>query len=378
MPRAPPPPPPPVPCEDDGEAGGGEDDSYDYNSSKQNVPPVPLHKFQKEESTAESQTQFDDQYDVSPPQAYTSAWPSDQTQAPQSYTSSPVVPPILRQSLDVPRATGARRSTDAPRVSGKQDFIANEVDLGWGSQWWLQRNLPPPALQNRMDINVEMAESMTAQQEGGQVVIRHVFVLFMDYSQTIITARFDMRDPSNVELQQRHEPPPPRLRQDQLEDAHTKLGARIADMANKALNSSVGDGSPFALVTGLTSSLSSVLPPVGMRAYGALVYVNLANASVQQQDEIRGGDIISFRNAKIQGHRGPMKQKYNMEVGKPDHVAVVVDWDGTKKKVRAWEQGRESKKVKIESFKLGDLRSGEVKVWRVMSRGWVGWERRAK
>lgn len=69
-----------------------------------------------------------------------------------------------------------------------------------------------------------------------------------------------------------------------------------------------------------------------------------------------------------------MHQKYNIEVGRPDHVAVVVDWDGTKKKVRAWEQGRESRKVKMESFKLGDLRSGEVKVWRVVARAWVGWE----
>ena len=71
-----------------------------------------------------------------------------------------------------------------------------------------------------------------------------------------------------------------------------------------------------------------------------------------------------------------MHQKYNVEVGKPDHVGVVFDWDGTKKKVRAWEQGRESqsRKVKLESFKVGDLRSGEVRVWRVMGRGWVGWE----
>ena len=73
-----------------------------------------------------------------------------------------------------------------------------------------------------------------------------------------------------------------------------------------------------------------------------------------------------------------MHQKYSVEVGKPDHVGVVVDWDGTKKKVRAWEQGRESKKVKMESFKLGELRSGEVRVWRVMARSWVGWDSEGK
>lgn len=69
-----------------------------------------------------------------------------------------------------------------------------------------------------------------------------------------------------------------------------------------------------------------------------------------------------------------------MEVGKPDHVAVVADWDGTKKKIRVWEQkGKEgpkggSAKVKEESYRVADLKSGEVRVWRVMGRGWIGWE----
>jgi len=197
----------------------------------------------------------------------------------------------------------------------------------------------------------------------------------MDYSQTILSARFDPKDPSKAEFQQRHEPPPLGLRQDQLEDAHTKFGARIAEAAQAKLNSVLGDGSPFALVVELIHAIPGALPPVGTRAYGALVYTNLANATVQQNDEIRAGDIVSFRNTKLQGHKGPMKQKYNIEVGKPDHVGIVVDWDGTKKKIRAWEQGRESKKVKIESYKLSDLKSGEVKVWRVMAREWVGWGR---
>lgn len=175
-------------------------------------------------------------------------------------------------------------------------------------------------------------------------------------------------------LEQRHEPPPARLRQDQLEAAHARFGQRISDGANSKHNTVVGDGSPQALVLELIRSLPSALLPIGTRAYGALVYANIANASVQQIDEIRPGDIITFRNAKFQGKHGPVHTKYSVDVGKPDHVGVVVDWDGTKKKVRAWEQGRENKKVKMESFKVGDLKSGEVRVWRVMGRSWVGWE----
>jgi hypothetical protein len=219
-----------------------------------------------------------------------------------------------------------------------------------------------------------MEETSTTRRGGKQAIAKIVYVLFMDYSQTVITAHFEAKDPANVSLEQRHEPPPQNLRQDQLESAHTRFGSRIAEAANAKEGAVVGDGSPHALVQDLMYALPDALLPVGVRAYGALVYANLANASVRQFDEIRAGDIVTFRNTKFQGHRGAMHTKYAIEVGKPDHVGVVIDWDGTKKKVRAWEQGRESKKVKAESFKFGDMKSGEVKVWRVMARSWVGWE----
>jgi len=177
----------------------------------------------------------------------------------------------------------------------------------------------------------------------------------------------------DVSLEQRHEPPPAKLRQDQLEEAYNQFGRLIAEQVNAKQNNVVGDGSPHSLVVELLKAYPSALPPVGTRAYGALVYANLANASVQQHDEIRPGDIVSFRNAKFQGKHGGLHQRYQLEAGKPDHVGIVIEWDGTKKKIRAAEQGRESKKMKIESFRLGDLRSGEVRVWRVMSRSWVNW-----
>lgn len=263
---------------------------------------------------------------------------------------------------------------DASRPSIDQGFIAMDVDLAEGSLWWTQPNIPPPVFQNRKDVLFEVEESTSTKRSGKTTISKDVYVLFMDYSQTVITVAYDARNPSDVSLEQRHEPPPLQPRQDQLEKAHAHFGTRISDAVNTIQNTTVSDGTPFGLVQHLLSPLKDALLPVGTRAYGALVYANLANASVQQNDEIRAGDIVTFRNARFQGHRGTMHQKYNAEVGKPDHVGIVVDWDGTKKKIRAWEQGRESKKVKVESFKLNDLRSGECKVWRVMPRSWVGWE----
>jgi hypothetical protein len=294
--------------------------------------------------------------------------------------SPPPLPPgrgPTRQSVDLtPRPGFGRRSVDVTRPSLESGYVANDIDLASQSGWWLQPNGLPPQLHGRRDIFFESDESSSADphQGGKMIVTRDIYVLFQDYSQTVITVRFDPHDASNVQLEQRHEPPPRALRQDQLEQAYERFGRAIADAAAAKKDSVVGDGTPQSLIYELLRPFRDALLPVGTRAYGALVYSNLANASTAQHDEIRPGDIVSIRNAKFQGKHGPMHAKYSMEVGKPDHVAVVAEWDGTKKKVRAWEQGRESKKVKLESFKLDDLRSGEVKIWRVMPRSWVGWE----
>ncbi|KAM7216364.1 myosin tail region-interacting protein MTI1 [Rhypophila decipiens] len=364
MPRMAPPPPPP-PGKD------AEDDDYDpynYGSGAPPMPSYPLptpppHLRHSEEPYSPEMLPF------SPPQNSRAPPP-----APPPGVPGRSVPP--RQSLDVQRGGPARRSVDVARPSMESGFVANDIDLANNSGWWLQPNNLPPQLQGRKDIYSESDESTSADpQRGGRMIVtRDIYILYQDYSQTVITVRFDPQNILDVELEQRHEAPPRALRQDQLEQSYERFGRAIGEAVSKQKDTVVGDGTPQALVFELLKPFKDALYPVGTRAYGALVYSNLANASTSQNDEIRPGDIISIRNARFQGKHGAMHAKYSAEVGKPDHVAIVAEWDGTKKKVRAWEQGRESKKVKMESFKLDDLRSGEVKIWRVMPRSWIGWE----
>ena len=370
MPRAAPPPPPPPKAQsyDDQNA---EYDPYNYTASL-----GPRMMADKGRSATTPTVEEPESIFASPAPQRAVPIPG-QPSDPYSTSPNMAVPSRSagRQSSDMQRtSTSIRRSTDGSRPSGEHGTMATDVDLGAGSRWWTVPNVPPPVFQNRRDTLFETEEASVTKRGGKQAITRTVYVLFMDYSQTVITAQYEVHNPATASLEQTHEPPPRNLRQDQLEDAHTKFGAQIAKDVEAKKETVVGDGSPHALPLELVSSMPDALLPVGIRAYGALVYANLANASVQQFDEIRPGDIVTFRNAKFQGHRGTMHTKYSTEVGKPDHVAVVIDWDGTKKKVRAWDQGRESKKVKLESFKFGDMKSGEVKVWRVMARSWVGWE----
>ncbi|KAF4766354.1 hypothetical protein HAV15_010783 [Penicillium sp. str.  len=388
-PRGPPPPPPnreQVSDDDDVEY-----DPFNYAAPRHGLPtspPLPLGRPEAPPPFPPQQAadEYDDLYDAPPVQSPVKERPSALNEKrlslapmpPQSQSSSlpsPSAARTQRASMDLLRnQPNLRRSMDISRPSIDQGYIATDVDFATYTLWWTKPNTPPPAFQNRNDLLFEIEETASTNRSGKTTVSKDVYILFIDYSQTILNVQFDSKNPADASFEQRHEPPPLPLRQDQLEQAHIQLGTRISEAVNSVQNSTVGDGTPFGLVQYLLNPLSDALLPVGTRGYGASVYSNLANASVSQNDEIRAGDIVSFRNARFQGHRGTMHQKYSAEVGKPDHVGIVVDWDGTKKKIRAWEQGRESKKVKMESFKLNDLRSGECKVWRVMPRSWVGWE----
>ncbi|RMZ76628.1 hypothetical protein DV738_g4801, partial [Chaetothyriales sp. CBS 135597] len=366
---APPPVPPPKLADDD------EYDPYRYTAPQQGLP------LQQNTTTQYAPA-------VSSPRLGGDANDEDMYSAPSQPPRLPPapidraapLPPSMAGALGEPSAsptqstelkrqpTVSRRSLDQSRPSGEYGIIASDIDLAHSSFWWTQDNLLPPALQGRHDVLYEVESTRDAQGGGRTTVSKDVFVLYYDYSQTTINATFDQADPSHVQLEQSHQRPPPPPRKDQLEHASESIGAKIAAAANSygVSGATVGNGSAHGFVNALFQPLKSALKPIGIRAYGALVYANLANASTQQFDEIRPGDIVTFRNAKFAGHKGGLHQKYSLEVGKPDHAAVVIDWDGTKKKIRAWEQRGEEKgkraKVREESFRVGDLKSGEVMV----------------
>ena len=404
---APPPVPPPTTRED------ADYDPYNYSapsSSSREPPPVPgaipvsappipppeaEEPDQAEESSADevpSRRKSVDRAQVPPVQGERAPpLPSAPAPAQRDVPAPPQhvaqAPPrsMPRQSLDVARAGSVRRSMDQARPSGEHGGqMAQDVDLATSTQWWTSAAPLPPGLQarNGVDILSESEESQKSRRGGRTTISKDIYILYPDYSQTVLGVSYDKSEPSDVSFEQRHEAPPGKMRQDQLEACWERFGKRIADAASKAGHAkgkdkggaALGDGSAAALPLELMKGLQSeALMPVGNKAYGALVYANLANASTMQFDEIRPGDIVTLRNARFEGHHGAIKSKYKVDYG-VWHVGVVEEWDGTRRSVRVWEQGREKKGgVRSEKLRLGDLRSGEVRCWRVVGRDWVGW-----
>lgn len=315
----------------------------------------------------------------------------------RSLTSGSTTQRYSRTSHElIPAATGSSFTY------GSEQTHAVEFDLQSGTQWWLASGGIPPAVAARKDVLYEVEESEIWKRGGRNYVVRDIYVLFPDYSQTIVTVEFN-RDNGYVSFQQRVEAPPPFLRQDQLEAVYGDYGLRIAEVSQQMAGQSMAPGTFVPSV--LNKVGSGLLPPVGNRSYGAVLYQNLANASERHYDEIRRGDIVVFRGARFQGHKGSLHTKYTSEAGTGGagsspagpgsgsgadgkagggvHVGIVSEWDGSKRKIKVFEQPENSStssssssggKIKSESYRLNDLKSGEVKVFRVIGRNYVGWD----
>ncbi|BFZ53763.1 assembly of actin patch protein [Savitreella phatthalungensis] len=355
-----------------------------------NVPPQPSALTRPPVGLEQSdETARDTHEDTTTPDA-----DSDEDSSAPNLVPAPVpisapasaTPPVVPISEE-PRRSLARQSTDRNRRSmdpahGVGGFAARDIDMSPQTGWFQQPNMPPPSLQGRTDLSYEIDES-TKTSRGTTVITKEIYVLYADLSQSLITCTFSTRaDSGPPQFDQSHTPPPQNTSRDDLERAYSQYGARVLSTAKSKEGQSLGAGADAsALVWECVRALDNALTPIGTRTYGATVYQNIANAHVSAVDEIRPGDILAFRNAKLQGHKGAIKSKYSVEVGKPDHAAVVLDWDGSKKKIRVLEVDtgvaptpNKPAKIVQNSYKLNDLKSGEAKVFRIVGRDFVGWQ----
>src|SRR5208282_4695351 len=101
------------------------------------------------------------------------------------------------------------RSSMEPHRREGSYISMKEENIQDGQQWWLDPGSPPFAFRNRKDLTYEVEDSTSMRRGGHTSVTREVYILFSDYSQTIITVQYDRDEPSRATLSQRHLPPPP-------------------------------------------------------------------------------------------------------------------------------------------------------------------------
>ena len=120
---------------------------------------------------------------------------------------------------------------------------------------------------------------------------------------------------------------------------------------------------------------SKLLPPIGNKSYGVTIYKNFNNSNVSKIDDIKAGDILWIKNGKFSTHKGIIGSK-SVTVGDgPDNgtcAGVIYDFDPKQAKFKVIEQDA-SGHIKQESYKIGEFKSGKIRVFRPVSRQYVDW-----
>ncbi|GEQ70910.1 hypothetical protein JCM33374_g4590 [Metschnikowia sp. JCM 33374] len=285
----------------------------------------------------------------------------------------------------------SRKSTELRRSGSFKDGRAGEqeqanfylaaiqaelADLGQTSGWWIKSSIPD-SLSSKLgvDLEYEVDENRLQKRGGREVIYKDYYILFHDFSQIIFEIQYQSDDPRDtVDIGSFKVIGSPKIRKDLLHGYSSSLGHHIAEFAEKCIGSKLGAGVVEEAFNQLKSKNYNVLKPVGEKAFGVTVYRNFNN-NVARVDEIRPGDILCMRSAKFPSHKGLAglaSKSITVGEGNDVYAAVVVEYDPKKDKVKVAESGK-SGTVKKESYKFGELKSGRIRVFRVVSRDSVGW-----
>ncbi|GAA5940996.1 hypothetical protein JCM3775_001117 [Rhodotorula graminis] len=164
---------------------------------------------------------------------------------------------------------------------------------------------------------------------------------------------------------------PVRANLDSLLQWSASLGAQVFAAAHvKQSDKSARGLSDRDLIEFCLGRATDPMPPSGGR-YGAVVFDATVEqgkkaATVSQEDEPRAGDIVSM-HAKF---KHALSSKTVGSAQAP-HVAVVAAWDDKKGKLRVLEVDAKSGSMVEGSYKVEDMRAGQLIVYRVAPRDYA-------
>ncbi|KAH3674854.1 hypothetical protein WICMUC_003057 [Wickerhamomyces mucosus] len=299
--------------------------------------------------------------------------------------SSPPMPPpipsnttggsLLPQVNEPPLITGVKKSATFSHNSvpapSPSTYGSLESKYNISSGWWLSDNQLPHQLQLKVgkELIYEMDKTIVDRRGGKKLVLKDYYILHQDNSQTILNISFAPDDPEKtIEIKQ-DVIKSPKVPLDKLDQFSDRFGTQVFQISSKLVNVHLKE----PLVPYVLSQIKNILPPVGLRSYGVVIYTNSNNTEVHQDANFRAGDIIAINRAKFHGHN-KLRQKIVYDVGNTGSpfAAIITEFDDEKKKFRVIEQDSNGK-IRHSSYKPSDMKSGKIKVFRVVGREFVGW-----
>jgi len=163
------------------------------------------------------------------------------------------------------------------------------------------------------------------------------------------------------------------LSADDLMRVWGRVGVQVCEVATSLFDNSkktlVGDGSYAGFLTTVLAGVPNAAPiSVTSREYGYLVYAQNGSSVQKRVSEILPGDIVEIHEGKFKGHKGLHTYHQNVGGSGESLLGIVGEFEAKKLKIRVFHANQHVGQQTVESvsYRLEDLKSGTVKVYRVL------------
>lgn len=296
-------------------------------------------------------------------------------------TNSSFGPSHQRQSSDLSNAGGLNRSrsTKSHQEQTQAEAACSELEYEIGningnSNWWLKGNLPE-SLESKIgsELMYEI-DSNSITKRGNRVInYRDYYILFNDLSQLVFELEYESEDPrSTIKLINHFTKPIPIIRKDLLDKSYREFGNKITSITNSLVGTRLNESIVSKVFSSLAKNDAHVLSPIGNKTYGVTIYRNNSNHNIARIEEIRPGDILCIKQGKFSVHKGLTGNKSITVGGSEVFSAVVTDYDPKKDKFKVIELDNAGH-IKKETYKMSEMKSGRVRVFRVIGRNYIEW-----
>ncbi|KAJ7456720.1 hypothetical protein B0H11DRAFT_2065078 [Mycena galericulata] len=307
--------------------------------------------------------------------------PSTMPQSRRASTQMGAAPTSRKSSADTPPVPGGNNSRQSSVLSKSQtqEFVMVESDESPPppparpvSRPPPPRNVPPPPPPGAFVPSDSVDSMASSQWELPSIPSSSIdFGGGIDTSFSLVGAA-----PSAKPHPQSSQQPPPikspevQYTSDDLVAVWGRVGVHLCEAATqlyeKSKKSLVGDGTYSGFVNAALSEVPNAArspPPV----WGHLVYAQSAGSVQKRLSDIMPGDIVALFDAKLKGHKGLAAYSQTVGAGEP-LVGIVSEFEPKKSKIRVFQANQHvgHQTVEAVSYRLEDLKSGIVKVYRVL------------
>ncbi|QLG74455.1 hypothetical protein HG535_0G03380 [Zygotorulaspora mrakii] len=283
----------------------------------------------------------------------------DLQQAPEVPTAPSAPPPNLQ----------ADALTEKPNKEGPDSFHQSTAQFDSSDLWWLNKKVPTALFNNKIKFLMEVDDRLVEKRLLERLIIRDFYFLFEDFSQLHLAIEYDLSNPERtVSSSQKFVPCKSDI--DRLNTFSEKYGSFIFKQAHSLIHST----SSGLVGTILSKLAKEIIMPIDQRTFGITMFSHKAGQSINLVDlkNVKAGDILVIRKGKFESHK-KLGIKDTVMVGMEitPYASVVTDFDFNKNKLRVIEE--HNGKIVQSSYRLDHMKSGKLKVFRVIGRSYVGW-----